>query len=187
MKFFDAYFLELSSLFDSADSGGLLAAVDLIDASSASGGKIVIAGNGGSAAIASHIAVDLTKAAGRRAQAFHDPGLITCFANDYGYGQWVAQALESYADQGDVAILISSSGQSENILNGAKRASELGLSVLTLSGFEASNPLRGMGNVNLWVDSSTYNYVELTHQAWLLAVVDCLIERDQINVDSFTE
>ena len=133
--------------------------------------------------MASHTAVDLTNAAGRRALTFHDPGLITCLANDYGYGQWVAKALDLHADEGDTAILISSSGQSENILNGAERASEIGLSVLTLSGFSASNPLRSMGDVNLWANSSTYNSVEITHQVWLLAIVDCLIERDRASTD----
>ena len=183
MSFFNDYFSGLAGLFNSVDPDDLLAATDLIDASSARGGKIVLVGNGGSAAIASHTAVDLTNAAGRRALTFHDPGLITCLANDYGYSQWVAKALDSYANEGDAAILISSSGQSENILNGAERASKIGLSVLTLSGFRASNPLRSMGDVNLWADSSTYNSVEITHQVWLLAIIDCLIERDRASTD----
>jgi D-sedoheptulose 7-phosphate isomerase len=76
-------------------------------------------------------------------------------------------------------VLISSSGQSENIVNGAKAASEIGLSTITLSGFEESNSLRSLGEVNLWVDSCVYNEVEITHQVWLLAIVDYLIEQDQ--------
>jgi hypothetical protein len=58
----------------------------------------------------------------------------------------------------------------------------MGLSVLTLSGFDAANRLRTMGDVNLWVDSSSYNVVEITHQTWLLAVVDYLIERDRLQL-----
>ena len=52
---------------------------------------------------------------------------------------------------------------------------EIGLSVITLSGFLESNPLRKMGDVNLWVNSSEYNIVESVHQIWLLSIVDYLI------------
>ena len=75
--------------------------------------------------MASHVTVDFTKAAGIRAVNFNEADLLTCFANDYGYENWVAKALEFYADEGDLAmILISSSGQSPNMLNGAKQAKE---------------------------------------------------------------
>jgi D-sedoheptulose 7-phosphate isomerase len=177
--YFDKYFSELARLFDAVAADDLIAAAEVIEAASSAGRKTIVVGNGGSAGIASHVAVDLVKAAGRRAVTFHDPAMITCYANDYGYGNWVAEAMNSYADPGDVAVLISSSGQSENIVNGAKAASEIGLSTITLSGFEESNPLRSMGEVNLWVDSCVYNEVEITHQVWLLAIVDYLIEQDR--------
>ena len=144
-----------------------------------SGNKIIVVGNGGSAAMASHVAVDFTKAAGMRAINFNEADLITCFANDYGYEHWVAKALEAYADPGDLAILISSSGQSPNMLNGAKQAREMNLPLVTLSGFRADNPLRTMGDVNLWVDSTAYNIVEMAHHVWLVAIVDYLIEQKQ--------
>ena len=142
------------------------------------GKKIIIAGNGGSAAMASHVAVDLTKAAGIRAINFNEADLITCFANDYGYEHWVAKALEAYADPGEMAILISSSGNSQNMLNGAEKAKSMGLSVITVSGFLSDNPLRKLGDLNLWVDSTKYNIVEMTHHVWLVAIVDYLIESE---------
>ena len=74
-----------------------------------SGNKVLIVGNGGSAAMASHVSVDLTKQAGIRTVNFNEADLITCFANDYGYENWVKKAIEFYGDEGDVAILISSS------------------------------------------------------------------------------
>ena len=136
-------------------------------------GKALLVGNGGSSAMASHVAVDFTKAAGIRAINFNEADLITCFANDYGYENWVAQALEAYADQGELLILISSSGNSQNILNGAKKAKEMGLLVITLSGFLPDNPLRKLGNLNLWVDSSEYNIVASNHinQADILKIL----------------
>ena len=129
--------------------------------------------------MASHVTVDFTKAVGMRAINFNEADLLTCFANDYGYEHWVAKALEFYADEGDLVILISSSGQSPNMLNGAKQSREMGLPILTLSGFRSDNPLRTMGDVNLWVDSTAYNIVEMTHHVWLLAIIDYLIEQKQ--------
>ena len=101
---------------------------------------------------------------------------MTCFANDYGYEYWVEKALEFYAQKDDMVILISSSGQSKNIINGAIKAKEMGLSLITLSGFLPNNQLRKLGVVNLWIDSSKYNIVEIVHQTWMLSVIDNLIE-----------
>lgn len=175
--FFNNYFKVIASAAAGVDPSSLERVASAIFDVHKSGGKVILVGNGGSAAIASHVAVDFTKAAKIRAINFNEADLITCYANDYGYDQWVLQALQSYADKGDLAILISSSGKSPNILNGACKAKELGLTVVTLSGFDAQNPLRNIGAINLWVDSSTYNVVEMTHQVWLLSIVDYLIEQ----------
>jgi len=136
------------------------------------GKKIIIIGNGGSAAIASHVAVDLTKTAGIRAINFNEADLITCFANDYGYENWVSEALNSYSDVGDVAIMISSSGKSPNIINAAIQGRKKGLIIITLSGFLSSNPLKSLGELNLWVNSTSYNIIEITHCIWLLSLID---------------
>ena len=150
-----------------------------ISACKGRGGKTIVVGNGGSAAISSHVAVDLTKAAKTRAINFNESDLITCFANDYGYENWVAEAIKAYGDTGDVLILISSSGSSKNIVNAAKQGREMGLKVVTLSGFASDNNLRGSGDINLWANSKSYNYVEMVHQGWLLAIVDYLIDVDE--------
>ena len=85
------------------------------------------------------------------------------------------EALIAYSDPGDLLILVSSSGQSANIINAAKESSRLGLDLITLSGFEENNPLRELGAVNFWINSSNYNYVEMTHHIWLLAICDFVI------------
>lgn len=140
--------------------------------------KAIVVGNGGSAAIASHIAVDLTKNALIRAVNFNEPDLITCFANDYGYEQWLAKAIERYGDPGDILIAISSSGRSPNILNACRAARRKEFaSVITLSGFSPDNPLRTLGDHNFWAESRAYNLVEATHLFWLLALVDLIIGR----------
>ena len=148
---------------------------DVLIATQAAGKKVILAGNGGSAAIASHCTVDLTKGAGIRCVNFNEPDLITCLANDYGYERWLEQALRLYADAGDLVILISSSGRSPNMIFAAQHALQRSLRLVTFTGFDADNPLRRLGELNFWVDHRSYNVVEMTHHIWLLAVCDLLI------------
>ena len=149
---------------------------DLILETNLSKKKVLIMGNGGSAAIASHVSVDLTKNAKVKCVNFSDAGLITCFANDYGFEHWAEKAIDFYGNEGDMLIVISSSGNSENMLNAVKAArSGKFSSVVTLSGFSENNPLNQLGDINLWVDSNAYNFVENIHQIWLLTIVDLLI------------
>ena len=136
--------------------------------------KIILVGNGGSAAIASHVSVDFTKMCKIRAINFNEADLLTCFANDYGYENWVSNAINFYSKKGDLVILISSSGKSKNILNGAKQAKKMKCSLITFSGFDKNNPLKKMGDHNFWVNSRVYNFVENVHQIWLLTIVDIL-------------
>ena len=138
--------------------------------------KIMIFGNGGSAAIASHVSVDLTKNANVRCVNYNEADLITCFSNDYGYERWIEKAVDFYADANDVLILISSSGKSQNILNACKAAKNKKISkIITFTGHDKDNPLSKKGDINFWIDSKAYNFVENTHQVWLLTIVDLII------------
>ncbi len=149
---------------------------DLLKNANSAGKKTLIFGNGGSAAIASHFSVDLTKNAGLRCVNFNEADLITCFANDYGFDRWVEKAVDFYGDEGDLLIVISSSGSSKNMLNGVKAARNGNFqAVVTLSGFAENNPLSQLGDINLWINSRAYNFVENIHQIWLLAIVDLII------------
>ena len=138
--------------------------------------RVFIFGNGGSAAIASHASVDLTKNVKIKAINFNEADLITCFANDYGYERWVEKAVDFYADSNDVLILISSSGKSLNMINAAKVARSKKISrIITFTGHDKDNPLSKLGNINFWINSKAYNFVENTHQVWLLTIVDLII------------
>lgn len=139
--------------------------------------KVMLIGNGGSAAIASHIAVDFWKNGGIRSTAFNDSSLLTCLGNDFGYSYVFSKPIEMFADRGDVLIAISSSGKSENILNGVKAAESKGCRIITMSGFKPDNPLRFMGELNFYVPSMSYGYVELTHNALCHCVVDVVVEK----------
>lgn len=173
--FFDTYYKKINNKLMDVSSSALIEAALLIENLEKTSGKVILVGNGGSASIASHVSIDFTKAANIRSINFNEASLLTCFANDYGYENWASNALNFYADSNDIAILISSSGQSKNIINAADKANKIGLPVITLSGFLENNPLRKMGDVNLWVNSSEYNIVESVHQIWLLSIVDYLI------------
>ena len=67
-----------------------------------------LCGNGGSASIASHFSVDLSKNAKIKCINFNEANLLTCLSNDYGYEKWIEKALKIYGEQGDCLILISS-------------------------------------------------------------------------------
>ncbi len=172
-KYFELY---KKPLFDEAVINKLLELKRILESVHANGGKTMIMGNGGSAAMASHVSVDLTKNAGIRCVNYNEADLITCFANDYGFERWVEKAVDFYGDKGDLLIVISSSGSSKNMLNGVKAARNGKFkAVVTFSGFEQDNPLHQLGDINLWVNSKAYNFVENMHQVWLLAIVDLII------------
>jgi D-sedoheptulose 7-phosphate isomerase len=134
--------------------------------------KVIIVGNGGSASIANHFALDLTKLTGIRSISFSDSAMLTAFGNDYGYENWVKKSLDFYADKGDILILISSSGISKNILN-ATKSKKINY-VITFSGFSNKNKLRKLGDLNFYVKSNVYNIVENIHQIWILSLADSL-------------
>ena len=177
-QFLKSYLEDLSNLIKPDDDliKSLVHIRDLLLEVKSHNKKVLIFGNGGSASIASHISVDLTKNAGLRCLNFNEAGLITCFANDYGFEHWAEKAVDFYGDEGDLLTVISSSGRSENILNAVKAARNANFkSVVTLSGFAKDNPLSQLGDINLWLDSRAYNFVENVHQIWLLTIVDLII------------
>ena len=175
MAFYEKYFKSIYENLQSVESSALDEAVALLKETSDVGGKVIFGGNGGSSAMASHVAVDLTKNAGIRAINFNESDLITCFANDYGYEEWIKKSIEFYADPDDMVVLISSSGRSQNVINAGKIAKERGMKLITFSGFQSDNPLRALGDLNFWVDNKEYNIVEMTHHVWLLAMIDRII------------
>ena len=138
-------------------------------------GKILIFGNGGSAAISSHVSVDLTKNAKIRTVNFNESDLITCFSNDYGYERWVEKSVDFYADTNDTLVLISSSGKSKNMINACKAAKRKRIKVISFTGHARSNPLSKVSDLSLWINSRAYNFIENTHQVWLLTVCDLII------------
>lgn len=174
MLYLKKYFLNLKKNYYKINYSDFENLIKILNIVRKNSGKIIIMGNGGSASIASHVSTDFTKVCNIRTINFNEANLITCFSNDYGYAHWLSKAIEFYADEKDVAIFISSSGKSQNILNGIKKAKELGLKTITFSGFSKNNKLKKIGLINFWVNSKHYNHIETTHLIWLLAAVDFL-------------
>lgn len=143
---------------------GMNAALQMLAKIRGNGGSVYVIGNGGSAAVASHAVIDLVNVAKLRAFTLHEPSVLTCIVNDYGYENAYSRLLEHMARPGDVLIAISSSGRSMNIRNAAEQVVNNGGSVITLSGFLHDNPLRSLGDVNIWLDASDYGLVEIGHQ-----------------------
>jgi D-sedoheptulose 7-phosphate isomerase len=151
---------------------GVRQAIGLLRERTSQGCKIMFIGNGGSAAIASHFALDYWHAGGMRSIAFNDGLQLTCLSNDHGYEQVFAMPIRMFADAGDVLVAISSSGSSVNILNGVAAARERRCYAVTLSGFDPDNPLRPLGDFNFYVPARHYGYVESVHEI----VLHCLLD-----------
>ncbi len=170
----NAYFKELFRLLSevfATDARGIALELDaalqkVMDGMTAiqqKAGKIIFIGNGGSAAIASHQAVDYWKNGKIPAVAFNDASLLTCLSNDYGYAHVFEKSVQMFANPQDMLFAISSSGRSENILRGVRAAQEKGCGVITFSGFDKGNPLRSLGDTNFYVASHSYGPVEIAH------------------------
>jgi D-sedoheptulose 7-phosphate isomerase len=134
--------------------------------------SLYLIGNGGSAGVASHSVTDFFNVAKLRATTLHESSLMTCMANDFGYENAFARMVKQMVKAGDVVIAISSSGKSMNIRNAATEAANSGCYVITLSGFAHDNPLRFLGDLNIWLDSSDYGLVEIGHQFLLHNISD---------------
>lgn len=182
-KFLREYFdLYRQAIFDESIWPQLIEMKDILVDCNNKGHRTIFVGNGGCVGISSHAAVDFTKQGGITAINFNEPGLITCFANDYGYEEWVARALDFYAHPGDVVVLMSVSGESANLVNGAAYARDHGMKVITFTGHKPDNALQSHGHLNFRVESMAYNVVECTFQVWLLAVVDLIIGKAEYSV-----
>ena len=135
-------------------------------------GRVLFIGNGGSAAIASHMATDWLKNGGFSALCFNDASQLTCLGNDLGIDRIFSVPIEQHGREGDMLMAISSSGNSANILNAVAAARKVKMHVVTLSGFEPGNRLRRSGDINFWIPDNHYGFVEIGHLMLCHAILD---------------
>ena len=147
--------------------------------------RMYIVGNGGSAAIASHSAIDFWKNGGVAAHTFNDSSLLTCISNDIGFEDVFAAPLEMFAREGDLVICISSSGNSADIVRACQTAVRKKCTLITLSGFAPDNKIRALGDINFFVPDFSYGFVEILHQYVLHCILDakmyCRDSKDVFN------
>jgi len=140
-------------------------ALQMILSTGAASRKIMLAGNGGSAALVSHMQNDICKAVGVRGMVFTEQPLLTALTNDDGYEAAFERPVQLWAEPGDLMLTVSSSGSSVNLLRAAHAALERDCRLITLTGFRPDNPLRQLGDINFYVSSDVYGYVETAHAA----------------------
>ena len=136
---------------------------------------IIILGNGGSNAISCHLAEDYTKALNKKAICFGDSARLSCYANDYGWENAYMKFVEHFSTSKTLVILISSSGNSKNIINVAEHCVNNEISIITLSGFDENNKLKTIYEpkslIHFWVNSQDYGIVECLHELILHSVI----------------
>ena len=151
---------------------GFVRAIQMFLSIRKSGKKIMLIGNGGSAAIANHMQTDLGNSLGIKAITFYDSSLMTAFSNDFGYTSAFEKYTHLWAESGDLMLAISSSGKSENILRSVQEARNKYCNIITFSGFKEDNPLRSMGDLNFYINSKSYGYIETAHSILAHSLTD---------------
>jgi len=172
IDYINRYFSFISDELNSLDIKDFKKFVTILNKIKLNKKKVILIGNGGSAAMSSHVSVDLTKQCGIRAINFNEADLITCFANDYGHDNWMKEAIKKYYDKGDLVVLISSSGNSKNHIVAGNYCEQKKISLITLTGFNGKNKLSKLGKINFIANSKNYNIIEMLHHIWLLLACD---------------
>tara|TARA_B000000532_G_scaffold108343_1_gene87026 strand:- start:777 stop:1670 length:894 start_codon:yes stop_codon:yes gene_type:complete len=135
--------------------------------------RVIILGNGGSNSVASHIAQDYTKILGKKAISFSDSSRLTCYINDYGRDEAYVEFIKHFWERGTMVILISSSGNSMNIVNTAQHCIDNDYPYMALSGFDKDNKLNTLGRQHFryHVNSHDYGVVESAHLIMLHSIL----------------
>ena len=176
------YLTEVSDTLARLPVEAIVQVVDVLDEARGKGSKILIFGNGGSAATASHFAADLAKGAicpGKpRLKAFaltDNVPLLSAWANDSAYENIFAEQLENFIEAEDIAIAISGSGNSVNVLNGVKKAKAKGATTIGLVGF-GGGKLKELVDVAVVAPSYNMEQVEDIHLLLEHVITTCLRE-----------
>lgn len=144
--------------------------------------QLFFIGNGGSSAIASHMTADYMKNGGMNTYSLYDSAVTTCMGNDYGYEFVFSKPLDFLLREDDLLVAISSSGNSQNIINAINVAKKKKAKVITFTGFKPDNKVKQMGDINVYVPCEKYGMVESIHNMILQQIVDEIMERDGVTI-----
>ena len=136
--------------------------------------RIIVLGNGGSSSVASHISQDYMKSCGKKVSILSDPSMITMLTNDFGYKFAYQKFLEYYVEEDTLVVIISSGGESPNMLKCVDWCEDNKVPYGVLTGFNSDNTIRGEATHALWnyhIASDNYGVVECVHQIFLHGVI----------------
>jgi D-sedoheptulose 7-phosphate isomerase len=166
------------------DPAPLFAAVDAVLACVRAGGKLLTFGNGGSAADAQHLSAELVGRFVRERRAIGaialsaDTSIVTAVGNDYGFDRVFARQIEALGARGDVAVAISTSGGSANVLAGVETARDAGLTTIGLTGHDGGALGRAV-DIHVNVPEQETARVQEVHRT-LLHILCELVERELV-------
>lgn len=123
---------------------------------------------------------DFMKNGGMNTYSLYDNAVTTCMGNDYGYEFIFSKPMKFLLREGDLVVAISSSGNSQNIVNAIGIARQKKAEIITLTGFKPDNRVKGMGDINIYVPCEKYGIVESIHNLILQQIVDLIMERDGV-------
>jgi D-sedoheptulose 7-phosphate isomerase len=139
--------------------------------------QLFMIGNGGSAAMASHMVTDALVIGRLRANALNDPTTLTAAANDFSFEQAFTTQLERLARAGDLVVAVSQSGNSPNIVRAVEASRARHVSTITLSAMRADNRCRTVGDLNFYVPLPRYGLAQSAHQVILHYWFDQFLDR----------
>ena len=125
---------------------------------------------------------DFMKNGGMKTYSLYDNAVTTCMGNDYGYEYVFSRPLEFLGQERDLLVAVSSSGNSQNIVNAITMANVKNMETVTFTGFKEDNKSRQLGKINVYVPSEKYGSVESIHNLMLQQVVDMIMERDGVRL-----
>ncbi len=181
VEIFDAT-IALHARVRETDHAALLRAVAAIRESHAAGGTVLIFGNGGSAADAQHMAAELVGRFARERRALAaialtaDTSLLTAIGNDYGFDRVFVRQIDGLGRPGDVAVAISTSGGSANVVRGLEAARARGLRTIALTGRDGG-AVGAAAEIHINVPDASTARVQEVHRTLIHAICE-LVERD---------
>ena len=174
------YFKNYLNAVNSLDYSQLSEVIDVLHKAYTKGNTVYVCGNGGSASIANHFVCDHLK--GIRTDTDYLPKVfslsnnievITAIANDMDYADCFLYQLRTVAQKNDVLIVVSSSGDSENIVRAAEWGLKNNLTVIALTGFQGGRSAR-LANINLHINANNYGIIEDIHQSLMHIIAQYL-------------
>ena len=175
----ESYRLLKNFIDNDSNINAIESAAELMKVSIKNGGKVISCGNGGSMCDAMHFTQEmngyfLKKRNPFRGLCVSDPSYITCVANDTKFDFIFSRFIESHGDQGDIAFGLSTSGNSQNIIEAFKKAKEIGMFVISLTGNDGGEAAK-YSDINLNVDfKGSSSFIQEIHIKIIHSIIECI-------------